>query len=109
MTLTMNSLIQITTTNDDPAELENISTHLIEHKLAACCQISGPISSHYIWDGKLESNEEWSCTIKTLKRHYLDVEAVIRKLHHYEEPEIIATAVLMASEKYEKWMINSLT
>jgi len=105
----MNSLIQITTTSDNREELEKIATHLIENKLAACCQISGPVASDYIWQGKLESSVEWTCTIKTLKRHYLDVETAIREMHHYEQPEIIAVAIIMASEGYEKWIVSSLT
>lgn len=102
------TLIQITTTSDDQNELEKISTHLIANRLAACCQISGPITSHYAWQGKLEKSEEWLCTIKTTQELYEKVETEITKLHHYDEPEIIAVEIIAASSGYKKWIQNSV-
>ena len=64
-------LLVIATTNDDRDELDRIAKTLIERKLAACCQISGPLTSHYCWEGKLESSMEFTCTIKTTQAHLL--------------------------------------
>ena len=100
----MDSLIQITTTSDDRAELERIASQLVEQRLAACCQISGPITSLYTWNGQLESANEWNCVIKTVKRCYSEVEDLITRLHHYDEPQIIALDICLASDGYQNWV-----
>ncbi len=104
----MNALIIVTTTSDDQAELQKIANHLVEQNLAACCQISGPITSVYRWEEEIESSQEWTCTIKTLERFYIDVEQAIRKFHHYDTPQITAVKTIMASESYEKWVRDCL-
>ena len=38
---------------------------------------------------KIETSDEWLCTIKTHRAIYEKVEAAIRELHTYDEPEII--------------------
>ena len=102
----MNSIIQISTTSDDRDELNSIASKLIESRLAACCQISGPVSSLYSWEGKTESANEWICNIKTTKQQYANVEAMIAQLHHYEQPEIIAVDIVAASSGYQKWICD---
>ena len=102
----MNSIIQISTTSDDRDELNSIASNLIENRLAACCQISGPVSSLYTWQGKTESTAEWVCNIKTTRQQYANVEEAITRLHHYEQPEIIAVEIIAASKGYQKWVCN---
>ena len=40
--------------------------------------LRAPSTSVYCWQGKIESSQEWQCTIKTRRRHYRAVEAMIR-------------------------------
>jgi len=98
------TIIQISTTSDDRDELNAIASNLIENRLAACCQISGPVSSLYTWEGKTESTTEWVCNIKTTQQQYPKVEEAIIGLHHYEQPEIIAVEIVAASPGYQKWI-----
>ena len=104
----MENLIMITTTSDDREELEKIAAILIQQRLAACCQISGPITSVYSWNGKLEKSDEWTCSIKTVKRRYSEVADAIRQNHHYEEPQVIALDICSASEGYRNWVVDSV-
>ena len=103
------SLIIVTTTSDRRDTLDNIAANLIEQKLAACVQIGGPITSHYCWDGKVEQAQEWTCAIKTLEDFYESVESRIKQLHHYDEPQIIATPIVQASQGYADWLVKSMT
>ena len=98
------SLIIITTTSDDRAELEKIAASLVESKLAACCQISGPITSVYSWQGKTETASEWTCAIKTQKQLFSDVKSKIIELHHYDLPQVIAVEVAGSSASYREWV-----
>ena len=61
----MNTYIQVTTTTETMEQAEKIARHLVETKLAACVQITGPIKSIYRWKGKVETTDEWLCLIKT--------------------------------------------
>jgi periplasmic divalent cation tolerance protein len=71
-------------------------------------QISGPITSCYRWQGALETSEEWLCTIKTAACLFRRVERAIRELHGYDEPEIIATPIVAASQSYLAWLMEQV-
>ena len=105
----MDNLIQVTTTSDDREELEKIAAHLVERKLAACCQVSGPMTSWYSWNDQLQSTQEWTCSIKTLKSRFADVAFAISNLHHYDEPQIVAVDICSTSEGFENWVRGWVT
>jgi periplasmic divalent cation tolerance protein len=100
--------IQVLTTVESEAEAERISRSLVERNLAACVQVLGPISSRYRWQGKVEEAQEWQCLAKTEASRYEEVEAAIRELHSYEEPEIIAIPMVAGSPGYLGWISDSL-
>ena len=101
--------IMITTTGDDKNELELIAKFLIEEKLAACCQIVGPLTSVYRWKSGIEESQEWMCVIKTEDSLYDAVEIAIRQQHHYDEPEVIATQIVRGSAGYLKWLSDNVS
>ena len=100
----MKSYIQISTTTETKEQAQKIAKYLVEQKLAACVQISGPIESTYRWKGNVETTQEWLCLIKTRETLFGKVEAAIKKLHPYETPEIIATPIIKGSKEYLKWL-----
>ena len=100
----MKSYIQISTTTETKEQAENIAQRLVETKLAACVQITGPITSIYRWKGKVENEHEWLCLIKTREDLFDKVETVIKKLHSYETPEIIAVPIVKGSKEYFVWL-----
>ena len=102
----MKSYIQVTTTTETKEEAQKIALYLVEQKLAACVQISGPISSTYHWKGKVETAEEWRCLIKTQEGLYQELEKAIISLHSYETPEIIAVPIIKGSKEYLCWLDN---
>ncbi|MEO8496553.1 MAG: divalent-cation tolerance protein CutA [Planctomycetota bacterium] len=104
----MTGIIQITTTVSDPADAERIAASLVSQQLAACVQISGPIESTYRWKGQVETSQEWVCAIKTREDLFAEVEQVIRGLHSYGEPEIMAVPITAASAGYREWLTASV-
>ncbi len=104
----MTDAIQVVTTASSRDEADRIARAVVEQRLAACAQISGPIESTYHWQGAIETSTEWRCTFKTLRSHYASVEAAIRQVHSYDEPEILATAVVAASAGYLDWLAAEL-
>jgi periplasmic divalent cation tolerance protein len=56
----------------------------------------------------VEEAREWLCVAKTEAGRYGEVEAAIRELHSYEEPEVIATPIVAGSRGYLDWVSESL-
>ena len=100
----MTDFIEVRTTTDDREGAHKIALALVSQRLAACVQISGPITSIYWWQGEMSETEEWICIAKTQKRLYAVVEQAIRQLHTYDEPEIIATEIGAGSASYFSWI-----
>jgi len=81
-----------------------ISSALLKEKLAACVT-SLPVSSQYLWQGKIESAEEIQLLIKTSA----PVEKIKRRiveLHPHEVPEILALEIRKGLPAYLAWMLK---
>jgi periplasmic divalent cation tolerance protein len=100
--------LQVQTTAGSVEEAERIAAALVERRLAACVQTIGPIASRYRWRGEVEAAEEWLLLAKTAAARYGDVEAAIRELHSYEEPEIVAVPIVAGSSGYLAWLGQSV-
>lgn len=96
-------MIQLSTTSDDRNELLRIADHLISNRLAACCQIEGPFTSIYLWEGQVESCEEFRCVIKSTQERYAAIESAILSLHHYACPQIVGCELPMSEANYVRW------
>lgn len=96
--------IQVVTTTAEKSAAESLAQAVLEKRLAACVQISGPIESRYWWNGRIEMASEWTITMKTRRDLYKNLEKLLLELHPYDQPEIIATAVAEVSAGYLKWL-----
>lgn len=97
------SLVVVLTTVNDKAVAESIAREAVTRRLVACVQIVGPITSVYRWQGSVESESEFRCELKTLPSRVGKLEAMIRELHPYDVPEIVAVPVEYVSADYLKW------
>lgn len=104
----MTEHLQVLTTIDSEEAAERIAVALVERRLAACVQVLGPLTSTYRWQGEVERAREWMCVAKTTAARYPEVEAAIRELHPYDEPEIVATPIVAGSKGYLDWIGASL-
>jgi periplasmic divalent cation tolerance protein len=104
----MTGMIQVLTTVAKREDGQRIATALVQQRLAACVQVSGPLTSCYRWQGQLETADEWLCAIKTTERAYAAVEAAIHRLHDYDEPEIVAVPIVAGSRGYLDWLAREV-
>ena len=104
----MEKFIQVITTTATKGDAEKIAASLVEKRLAACVQIVGPLQSTYRWKGKIEQAEEWQCLIKSRQDLFCDLEQVIKKIHPYKIPEIIALTIVAGSNDYRRWLRDEL-
>ncbi len=96
--------MQVVTTCSSEAEAGRIARTLVEMRLAACAQVGGPVQSTYRWKGKVEEAAEWVCVLKCTAKRYAEVETVIKRMHSYTTPEIIAVPVENGNIEYLKWL-----
>ena len=99
----MSALIVFTSV-PDRAVAEKIALALIERKLAACVSILAGCTSIYRWQGKIETAGEVPLMIKTRAAIYDEVESLVKSLHPYELPEILAVSVESGLPDYLDWI-----
>ena len=95
--------VHVTTASRDEADaLANLA---VERRLAACCQIAGPISSRYWWGGRVESAEEFVCLFKTAADRLDELVAALNDAHSSDVPEIIAVPITAGHAPYLEWVV----
>jgi periplasmic divalent cation tolerance protein len=76
---------------------------LVNARLGACVQVDGPITSHYVWENRTETAEEFRLTIKFIPARAADVETWLLAHHPYKTPEWIVVRAEHVAEKYLSW------
>ena len=57
--------VRVEITAGSSEEARRLADAAVEARLAACAQISGPITSVYRWEGSIQADEEWRVVFKT--------------------------------------------
>lgn len=96
--------ILIFVTASSVQEAEMIAKALVEKRLAACGNIVPAIRSIFWWQGNLENEQETLLILKSRTALLSDIIAVVKALHRYAEPEIIAMPIFAGSESYLAWI-----
>ncbi|GGY31846.1 divalent-cation tolerance protein CutA [Streptomyces omiyaensis] len=98
------TVLAVTTTTDSRAKAEALARGAVEARLAACAQVSGPVTSVYHWKSAVETAEEWRVDLKTTEGRYAALETHLLAAHDYETPELLATPVVRGSAAYLEWL-----
>lgn len=85
--------LQVSVTASSPDEARRLGSMAVERRLAACAQVSGPVTSTYWWEGEVTTAQEWVCVLKTRSSLLVSLTEALREAHSYEVPEIIATPI----------------
>ena len=85
-------------------EAHKISEALVSQKKAACVNIVPKVNSIFTWKGKLEESEESMLIVKTRAKLFPDVVTLVKWLHSYEVPEIIALPIIEGNPDYLEWI-----
>ena len=95
-------VIFITTSTEE--EARKISESLLSQRKAACINILPKVDSSFWWQGKLDSAQESLLIIKTKASLLSEIIALVKEVHSYEVPEIIALPIIGGNEDYLKWI-----
>lgn len=77
-------------TAPDEAAAGKLADALVEARLAACVNIIPGMRSVYRWEGRIESASELVLIVKTTASAAPKARDLIRRLHPYEMPSIVA-------------------
>ncbi len=95
-------VVLITTSSE--AESHRIAESLVKEKKAACVNIVPRVESLFWWEGKLDSARESLLLVKTKASLFPQIVEMVKRIHGYEVPEIIALPIITGSEDYLKWL-----
>jgi periplasmic divalent cation tolerance protein len=99
----MSDLVVLLTTLPDDHRAEELARTLVEERLAACVNVSGPMVSTYHWKDQVETATERQVVIKTTRARLPELELRLHALHPYELPEWLILDVA-ASDAYAGWL-----
>lgn len=99
-------VILITAPNKKEAKL--IAGRLLKARLAACVNIIDNISSIFWWKAKIDKAKEVLLVIKSKKTKLPKIIRLVRSLHSYDIPEIIALPIIAGNKNYLEWLDESL-
>ncbi|MCM8771410.1 MAG: divalent-cation tolerance protein CutA [Candidatus Omnitrophica bacterium] len=89
-------------------EANNIATTLVKEKLCACVNILGNVKSIFWWEKRIDSTKEILLVAKSQKLKFARIIKLVKRLHSYAVPEIIALPIISADKAYLKWLGDSL-
>lgn len=89
-------------------EARKIAGKLVESKLAACVNIIENIHSVFWWAAKLDACDEVLLIVKSIRRNFSRISKLVKSLHSYEVPEIIALPIIAGEKNYLKWIDESV-
>ena len=95
-------VILVTAADDDEVRL--IARVLLEQRKTACVNIMSGVVSLFQWRDKIDQASESLLVIKTSQSLLDEVVALVKEIHSYENPEIIALPVVGGSSKYMDWI-----
>lgn len=89
-------------------EAENITRNLLNQRLIACVNIVGPVSSLFWWKGKISQESEFLVLMKTREVLFEELTTIVKQMHNYEVPEVIAVPIAKGEHFYLEWLSDSL-
>ena len=89
-------------------EGRKLARTLVEAGFAACVNVTS-VSSVYTWNGRVEEADEDLIIVKTTDEAYGRLEELVKRVHPYQVPEIIALRVERGLREYTSWVEGSVS
>ena len=95
------------TTVDSATAAEKVARGVVAARLASCAQVDGPVTSHYIWEGKQKRATEWRVSVKFTSKRAAELEKWLVANHPYSVPQWLAIPASKVAEPYRKWVLET--
>jgi periplasmic divalent cation tolerance protein len=99
---TENVVIFITTGTDE--EARQVGKALLKDRYAACVNIVPNVDSLFWWHDKLDKAQESLLMVKSKASLLHEIVRVVKEVHSYEIPEIIALPIIGGNPDYLEWI-----
>ncbi len=100
--------IVIFVTASNKKQAQKIAAGLIKARLAACVNIIDKINSIFFWESKIDQAKEVLLVIKSKKEKMPKIIKLVKSLHSYKVPEIIALPIIAGDKPYLRWIDASV-
>ncbi len=88
-------------------EAEKIAKTLLAKKLVVCTK-RFPVTSSYLWKGKIASNNEVMLVMESIEENFPKIEKEVAKIHSYETFVLLSSPVTKTTKKVEHWIKQEL-
>lgn len=95
-------------TTPDKESAKKLAHGIIERKLAACVNIIPQIESIYMWEGKVNEDNEYLMMIKTRTARIDELSKFVRENHPYSVAEVISLPIQAGNAPYLKWISQTV-
>ena len=100
--------IVILVTSDNKEEAGKIADMLVSHRIAACVNIVPEVNSTFWWQGQTDTARELLLIIKSKASLLSQITELIKEVHSYEVPEVIALPIVGGNDDYLDWIDNEV-
>ncbi len=97
-------LVYVTAGSED--EARRIGKIMVGERLAACANISGPITSIYWWQGELCEEGEAALILKTREELIAPLTQRIKQVHGYDCPCVVAVEIHGGNREFLDWIVS---
>ena len=98
------SEVVVLITTESRGEALKLSKELLDRKKAACINIVPRVDSLFTWNGRIDYEDEALLVVKTRASVVDELTALVKELHSYDVPEVIALPIIGGNEDYLKWV-----
>ncbi len=95
-------------TTSTTEEAQRISRALLEQRKVACVNIVSKVRSLFWWQDKIDSAQESLLIVKTTAPQLNELVTLVKELHSYDIPEIIAIPIVGGNQEYLEWIGNEV-
>jgi len=81
-----------------------IAAEVLDKRAAACVNTIRGVRSLFWWEGKVDASKESLLLMKTTRTLLKKLERVVKSVHPYEVPEIIALPIVQGNRDYLDWI-----
>lgn len=81
---------------------------LVTSKLAACVNILDNMNSIYVWEGKLQDDQETVMIAKTTEARVHELIEKVKAMHSYDCPCIVCLPIENGNQAFLDWIDNEV-
>lgn len=104
----MTDHLQVSTATETREAAIALAESAVAARLAGNAQVTGPVTSVFWHLGEQGTSEEWQLVLYTTAGRYPALEAHLIERHPWDNPQVVATAIVAGSTACLEWLRRSV-